>query len=396
MSGIDVHDLAQDNLPAGRFPVSPRADFRLFLAPEVHRGTWEHAKKDLSIEICGVLVGHWERDDDGPYANVTDFICCEHASSKFAEVTFTHDSWAQINREMDTRFADLRIIGWYHSHPDFGIFLSERDCFIQQHFFSGAGQIAYVIDPVRDLEGVFVWREGKPTPLQHYWVGESVRTVEAGRQAAADRSGRAQQPAAAAESAGRMPPRRQSLDLAMTLLSWLALFLLGYLFSGMHTRWEQEMIVEGTVAHYGFSKLMKIGLEDNLAKVRAELLNLADALDRLPDATAALPEDEAEAAAKQRKLIADRLAICERALGEIQQLYGLSEVERKALLNLIVHKQEELRRPPEPPTRPPKLPSAAEDDARQSEDEPGDAAAKSSAVQNEPPVDDAETQPVRQ
>ena len=52
-------------------------------------------------------------------------------------------------------FANARIVGWYHTHPDFGIFLSDYDVFIHQHFFSGPGQIALVIDPVRKLEGVF-------------------------------------------------------------------------------------------------------------------------------------------------------------------------------------------------------------------------------------------------
>ena len=86
---------------------------------------------------------------------------------------------------MDTRYADKRIVGWYHSHPDFGIFLSDRDCFIHEHFFSGAGQVAYVVDPVRDLEGVFSWQKGKPTPMSHFWVGSQIHTVQASQRNAA-------------------------------------------------------------------------------------------------------------------------------------------------------------------------------------------------------------------
>ena len=62
---------------------------------------------------------------------------------------------------MDSRFAHLTIVGWYHTHPDFGVFLSDRDRFIHEHFFAHPGQIAHVIDPIRKTEGVFVWREGK-------------------------------------------------------------------------------------------------------------------------------------------------------------------------------------------------------------------------------------------
>src|SRR5690606_7016679 len=123
-----------------------------------------------TVEICGILVGEWRQDEDGPFATVENYIRCDNATSKFAEVTFTHESWAKINEEMDSRFDGKRIVGWYHSHPDFGIFLSGRDCFIHEHFFGSPGQVAFVVDPVRELEGVFAWRNGKPTPMRHYWV----------------------------------------------------------------------------------------------------------------------------------------------------------------------------------------------------------------------------------
>ena len=49
------------------------------------------------------------------------------------------------------------IVGWYHSHPGFGIFLSEHDRFIHRHFFGEPGQIALVIDPLAHVEGLFAW-----------------------------------------------------------------------------------------------------------------------------------------------------------------------------------------------------------------------------------------------
>lgn len=44
-----------------------------------------------------MLVGRWGQDDGGPFAQVTDYIRCDNAASKLAEVTFTHESWAQID-----------------------------------------------------------------------------------------------------------------------------------------------------------------------------------------------------------------------------------------------------------------------------------------------------------
>ena len=60
---------------------------------------------------------------------------------------------------MEKKFPDQRILGWFHTHPGYGIFLSSADQFIDNHYFKESFHIAIVIDPTRsDPElGVFVW-----------------------------------------------------------------------------------------------------------------------------------------------------------------------------------------------------------------------------------------------
>ena len=45
---------------------------------------------------------------------------------------------------------NLRIVGWWHSHPNFGCFLSPVDLHTQEYFFPESYQVALVIDPIRD------------------------------------------------------------------------------------------------------------------------------------------------------------------------------------------------------------------------------------------------------
>ena len=177
---IDVRLLARQDLPHAAFPGGRNEGFRVFFTPQVHAALWQHAALDTSVEICGVLVGSWHRDPTGPFVNIVESIRGEGAETRFAEVTFTHQTWAKINAEMDTKFANLSIVGWYHTHPDFGIFLSDRDRFIQEHFFSGPGQVAHVIDPVRRDEGVFIWKDGKPALADHFWVGDRILSGSGG------------------------------------------------------------------------------------------------------------------------------------------------------------------------------------------------------------------------
>ncbi len=354
MSGADVRDLANEKLPVGKFPADLHVDFRLHMSPDVRRGIEQHAKADVSVEICGVLVGQWGQDDDGPYVNVTNYVRCENAASKMAEVTFTHESWAQINKEMDSKFANDRIVGWYHSHPDFGIFLSERDCFIQEHFFSGAGQVAYVIDPVRDLEGVFAWRAGKPTPLSHFWIGNKIRTVEASERNVGREMAAAGQPVElnSTHTMERRPREGSLLGFGATILGLLGVFALGYWYGGWRSGWEQQMMIQGAVAHFADTNLIRPGLETELAAVNARLAAIGAEMDKLPEPLAKLSKEELAHAEKRRTVIRENLKMCEAAIRRIEDVYGLSEAERTILAKIAALKQAEIRRFVEsPPTK---------------------------------------------
>jgi hypothetical protein len=62
---------------------------------------------------------------------------------------------------MEQDFAGQRMVGWYHSHPHFGIFLSDYDQFIHENFFREPWQVAYVVDPLLEQRGWFGWVDGK-------------------------------------------------------------------------------------------------------------------------------------------------------------------------------------------------------------------------------------------
>jgi proteasome lid subunit RPN8/RPN11 len=348
MSNIDVSDLEREELPAGKFAVDPRVPFRLQIAPEVHRGVQAHAKADPSVEICGILVGRWGRDEFGPFAQVTDYIRCDSASSKLAEVTFTHESWAQINHEMDTKYADKRIVGWYHTHPDFGIFLSDRDGFIHEHFFSGPGQVAYVVDPVRDLEGVFSWQKGKPTPMSHYWVGNEIRSGQTNQRQASRHEGKdaahIDVPATAAQAAaGAINSERAPWSSTTTLLAGMALFLLGYLLANSRSQWEQRNLIEGAVTQF-YSKGMRLGLEPELAKVQQSLRTIETELSKLPEATEKLSPEEAEKADKNRRAVRDNLLVAVQSLEKIRTTHALTPEELSTYAQLVALKYAELER----------------------------------------------------
>ena len=131
---------------------------------------YPHIFPNADREVGGVLVGRTPADQGLPM--ITGAIEALSADEQVATLTFTQDAWEHVHKVLAQNFAeDDRIVGWYHSHPGFGIFLSEHDLFIHRNFFSAPSQIAVVVDPHGKTEGAFVWKDGeiemlfeKPTP----------------------------------------------------------------------------------------------------------------------------------------------------------------------------------------------------------------------------------------
>jgi proteasome lid subunit RPN8/RPN11 len=123
---------------------------------DVLRKIRQHARNHSKTEVCGVLVGH----EDGGCVEIEAGIPGINAEQAGAHVTFTQDTWEHIYKIKDRDYPDKRIVGWYHSHPGFGIFLSDHDTFIHKNFFSSPAQIAWVYDPHSEEEGCFGWVNG--------------------------------------------------------------------------------------------------------------------------------------------------------------------------------------------------------------------------------------------
>ena len=336
----DVQQLAQQSLPETAFPGGRNQAFRVFLAAAAHEAVWKHATETSGVEICGVLVGKWAKDADGPFVLVSDCIRGEAAANKFAEVTFTHETWAKINEQMDSRFADLSIVGWYHSHPDFGVFLSDRDVFIQQNFFSEPGQIALVVDPVRKTEGVFFWQKGKPALAPYCWVGDRLRASTAAGAESAGLSSVA--PVAGGQTVGPPAAEITWLPLGFQVAFGLVLFLLGCAFAAWLNRGlsdaERFRIKQDALAWSLVHLNARPGLDKDLDKVREDLDDAGKGVRVLAARHVAL-ENEKEATAQQWNEVLRRLSRSVDRLTAMRTMYTLLPEEVEALLRILRAKE---------------------------------------------------------
>jgi proteasome lid subunit RPN8/RPN11 len=154
------------------YEVPAPGDLPIFLDRATADAIERHALSDTSVELGGILLGKecLDQATGEPFVWITQSLEAKHYANTQASFTYTHDSWEEITRERDRLHPDLDIVGWYHTHPSFGIFLSHHDLFIQQHFFAQPLQVAYVVDPINQSRGFFQWRDGGLAQVGGYYL----------------------------------------------------------------------------------------------------------------------------------------------------------------------------------------------------------------------------------
>jgi proteasome lid subunit RPN8/RPN11 len=149
---------------------------RVTIEGEVLRQIRQHARSNSKTEVCGVLIG----EENGNGLSITARIPGLNAAQAGTYVTFTQDTWEHIYKIKDKEYPEERIVGWYHSHPGFGVFLSDHDTFIHKNFFSSALQVAWVYDPHSDEEGCFGWAGERLERVSEIHVKDEKGGEEAG------------------------------------------------------------------------------------------------------------------------------------------------------------------------------------------------------------------------
>ncbi len=142
----------------------------IYVSNEVITRIKKHAIEDTNRELGGLLVGEVNESNGKNYINITASIRAQHTGHSGASVTFTHETWDQVYRTMDQEHPDEIILGWYHTHPNFGVFLSGDDLFIHRNFFNQRWLVAFVIDPVRNHSGFFNWKRDEIVKSNGYYI----------------------------------------------------------------------------------------------------------------------------------------------------------------------------------------------------------------------------------
>lgn len=147
----------------------------VFLAARAFRQIVHHCKSDLEQEVGGGLIGNWHADphSEEQFVVVHAALAARFTRQGSAFLTFTQDTLVAMNDELEDRFPGRQLVGWYHTHPRMGVFLSHYDVWLHKHFFCEPWQVALVVEPHAALGGFFIrQRDGYLDPKRYFGFHE--------------------------------------------------------------------------------------------------------------------------------------------------------------------------------------------------------------------------------
>lgn len=134
------------------------ANVTVFMSQRTFVRVCAHSGSDLGNEVGGWLLGRWRRDRlTGQRFIVIDAsLPAGHTRHGSAFLTFTQDTQVELRKQMEVRFPKKELVGWYHTHPRMGVFMSAYDTWLHSHFFPLDYQVALVIEPYSKNGGFFI------------------------------------------------------------------------------------------------------------------------------------------------------------------------------------------------------------------------------------------------
>ena len=150
---LDVEEFS--DLKVDSDPIRVKIHLKAYIRMALHALKYAHPKipRTKWIEVIGLLTGHIENADTPLTCLViTDAFPIGHGTDISAKI---HNPQSMVRVYKESIKRNQRILGWYHSHPSYGAFMSDTDYHTQvryQRLGSNSpytAPVALVIDPTR-------------------------------------------------------------------------------------------------------------------------------------------------------------------------------------------------------------------------------------------------------
>lgn len=154
-AGLVAAFCAENRLPLARIPAAPQP--LVFIERQALEALYDFLAHDLQREHGGVLVGqpYYDSQTQCFFIVIRAAVPARETEGSSVHLQFTADTWDYIAGIIEESFPEMVIVGWYHSHPALGVFMSGIDRATQRAFYNHPWSLAVVVDPVARQTGWF-------------------------------------------------------------------------------------------------------------------------------------------------------------------------------------------------------------------------------------------------
>lgn len=128
-----------------------------------------HGRSNLTTELGGALLGRAYQHQNQVFVEIQAALPVVSADHGPIHFTFTADTWRQLRQDREEKYPNLEIVGWFHTHPDLGVFYSGDDVVVHSAAFTLPWHVGLVIDPARNEACFFGWENGDLVPFPGFY-----------------------------------------------------------------------------------------------------------------------------------------------------------------------------------------------------------------------------------
>jgi proteasome lid subunit RPN8/RPN11 len=128
-----------------------------------------HGRSNLYTELGGALLGKAYQFQDQVYVEIQAALPVISADHGPVHFTFSADTWRQLRQDKEKHYPNLEIVGWFHTHPNLGVFYSSDDVVVHSAAFTLPWHVGLVVDPGRNEACFFGWEEGELKPFPGFY-----------------------------------------------------------------------------------------------------------------------------------------------------------------------------------------------------------------------------------
>jgi len=159
----------EDNLTTNEKPTPPKnrciiigsaieEKYKIFINYLTIAKAMKHGLKDTINEMGGLLIGNIYSDkridDDFLYLDIKTILPVSRMGLQ-KKFTFSEEEFDKLTEEVKEKFPEDRIVGWYHSHPGWGVELSPDDQDTHVSFFNADWYVLLIVESVAKDFAIF-------------------------------------------------------------------------------------------------------------------------------------------------------------------------------------------------------------------------------------------------